>query len=187
MQGWKCLLVNKSQLSQGREILRYYVKRSMPICLSTACAHWKVLDSSKRFKLSSQIAECSDASLPPPFFLFHYPLFSLSQPHQATFTFCLSICSVLCFLVEYTDYVKHVFGQYVAVFFLLRLFVKSSTSAAFMHNFTVASSQGPLIVQACTAAGSPCGERDVLKMSCWCLHESNFFSKLLLLLFCMVL
>ena len=39
-KGWKCLLHNKSQLSQGREILRYYVKRSMPICLSTA--HWKV-------------------------------------------------------------------------------------------------------------------------------------------------
>ena len=48
-RGEKCLLVNRSQLSQGREILRYYVKRSMPICLSTA--HWKVLDSSKRFEL----------------------------------------------------------------------------------------------------------------------------------------
>ena len=48
-KGWKFLLHNKSQLSQGREILRYYVKRSMPICLSTA--HWKVRDSSKRFEL----------------------------------------------------------------------------------------------------------------------------------------
>ena len=49
IKGWNCLLHNKSQLSQGREILRYYVKRSMPICLSTA--HWKVRDSSKRFEL----------------------------------------------------------------------------------------------------------------------------------------
>ena len=49
MKGWKCLLHNKSQLSQGREILRHYVKRSTPICLSTA--HWKVRDSSKRFEL----------------------------------------------------------------------------------------------------------------------------------------
>ena len=50
--GVKCLLVNKSQLSQGREILRYYVKRSMPICLSTTHFHTvKVLDSSKRFEL----------------------------------------------------------------------------------------------------------------------------------------
>ena len=49
IKGWKCLLHNKSQLSQGREILRYYVKRSMPICLSTA--HWKVRDSSKRLEL----------------------------------------------------------------------------------------------------------------------------------------
>ena len=40
--GWECLLVNKSQLSQGREIWRYYVKRSMLICLRTA--HWKVLE-----------------------------------------------------------------------------------------------------------------------------------------------
>ena len=40
--GWECLLFNKSQLSQGREIRRYRVKESMPICLSTA--HWKVLE-----------------------------------------------------------------------------------------------------------------------------------------------
>ena len=32
----------KSQLSQGREIWRYWVKESMPICLSTT--HWKVLE-----------------------------------------------------------------------------------------------------------------------------------------------
>ena len=32
---WECLLVNKSQLSQGREIWRYWVKKSMPICLKS--------------------------------------------------------------------------------------------------------------------------------------------------------
>ena len=39
------------KFSQSRSNLYkiYYVKRSMPICLSTA--HWKVRDSSKRFEL----------------------------------------------------------------------------------------------------------------------------------------
>ena len=42
LKGWESLLVNKIQLSQGREVWRYWMKRSMPICLTTA--YWKFLE-----------------------------------------------------------------------------------------------------------------------------------------------
>ena len=41
VKGWERLLFNKSQLSQGREIRRYWVKETLTICLNSA--HWKVL------------------------------------------------------------------------------------------------------------------------------------------------
>ena len=55
-KGWESRLVNKSQLSQGREVWRYHMKSQCPFAL---LRHWKSsgMVSSKRFKLdcSSQL------------------------------------------------------------------------------------------------------------------------------------
>ena len=38
--------------------------------------------STPRTRAESDFAECSDASLPPPFFLFHYPLVAPTHDHD---------------------------------------------------------------------------------------------------------